>query len=166
MERVREIQDCVPQLTPSLPQPVKFQGWILHAYTLANSIFNDPITNLLSVLCILTEIFSRARAKGGHFYWSLSEWRCGKYGSERVKKCLPLLRGVCEQSWTTVRSPASAARISTRFRRYSKPLLCPYVNKSFKSVACRLVYYIQYRRFRLYSKPRGYRYYAPMWISI
>ena len=47
-------------LTPSLPQPVRFPG----TYTPANSIFDGPITNLLSILCILIEILSRAHTKG------------------------------------------------------------------------------------------------------
>ena len=37
----------------------------MHAYTPANNIFDDLITNLLSILCILIEIFSPAHAKGG-----------------------------------------------------------------------------------------------------
>ena len=51
-------------LTTSLPQPVKSPGWKVHTYTPANSIFDGPITNLLSTLCILIEILSRAQAKG------------------------------------------------------------------------------------------------------
>ena len=47
-------------LTPSLPQPVKFLGWKVHTYTPPNSIFDGHITNLLWILCILIEIFSRA----------------------------------------------------------------------------------------------------------
>ena len=53
------------QLPPSLPQPVKFQGWKVHTYVPADSIFDDPVTNLLSTLCNLTEILSSAHAKGG-----------------------------------------------------------------------------------------------------
>ena len=34
----------------------------MHTYTTENSIFDGPITDLLSVLCILIEIFSRAHA--------------------------------------------------------------------------------------------------------
>ena len=37
----------------------------MHTYKLANSVFDGPITNLLSVLCILIEVLSRAHAKGG-----------------------------------------------------------------------------------------------------
>ena len=36
----------------------------MHTYTPANSIFDGPVTNSLSVLCILTEIFSHAPVKG------------------------------------------------------------------------------------------------------
>ena len=36
----------------------------MHTYTPANSIFDGPITNLLSILCILIEVLSRAHAKG------------------------------------------------------------------------------------------------------
>ena len=51
-------------LTPSLPQPVKFPGWKVHAYTPANSIFDGFITNLLSILCSLIEFLSHALVKG------------------------------------------------------------------------------------------------------
>ena len=37
----------------------------MYTYTPANSIFDSPITNLLSILKILVEILSRAHAKGG-----------------------------------------------------------------------------------------------------
>jgi len=50
-------------LTPSLPQPLKISGLKVPTYTPPNSIFDDPITNLRSVLCILIEIPSRAHAK-------------------------------------------------------------------------------------------------------
>ena len=36
----------------------------MHTYTPANSIFDGPITNLLSVLSILIDVLSRAHAKG------------------------------------------------------------------------------------------------------
>ena len=35
----------------------------MHAYTPADSIFDGPITNLPSVLCVLVEFLSRAQAK-------------------------------------------------------------------------------------------------------
>ena len=44
------------QLTPSLPQPVKFPGWKVHTYTPANSIFDGPITNLPSIRSVLIEL--------------------------------------------------------------------------------------------------------------
>ena len=37
----------------------------MHLSTPAKSIFDGPITNLLSVLCILTEVLSGVHAKGG-----------------------------------------------------------------------------------------------------
>ena len=43
-------------LTPSLPQPVKFLGLKVRAYMPTESIFDGPITNLLSVLSSLIEI--------------------------------------------------------------------------------------------------------------
>ena len=52
-------------LTPSLPQPVTFPGWKVHTYTPANSIFDGPTTNLLSILCTLIEVLLRAHVKGG-----------------------------------------------------------------------------------------------------
>ena len=51
-------------LTPSLPQRVTFPGWKVHTYTPANSIFYGPVTNLLSVLCILIGILLRAHTQG------------------------------------------------------------------------------------------------------
>ena len=61
--RVRRAQarSC---LTPSLSQPVKFPGWKVHTYTIPSSVFVHPITNLLSILCILIEVHSHAPAKG------------------------------------------------------------------------------------------------------
>ena len=52
-------------LTASLPQPVKFPVRKVHPYTPANNIFDGPVTNLLSVLCIFIEALSRTHAKGG-----------------------------------------------------------------------------------------------------
>ena len=65
-----------------------------HTYTPADNIFGGPVTNLLSILCILIEILSRAHAKEAkkpqwfrilHFCSSSSEWQRAKHGSERVK---------------------------------------------------------------------------------
>ena len=64
-------------LTSSLPQPVQVPGWKVYTYTPADSIFDGPVTNLLSILCILIEVLSRAHAEGGkpswfqirYFYW-------------------------------------------------------------------------------------------------
>ena len=47
---------CPLQLTPSLPQPVKFPGWKVHICTPAYRIISSPITNLLSVLFILAAV--------------------------------------------------------------------------------------------------------------
>ena len=65
---------CYVSLTLSLPQPVKFLGWKVHTYTPADSIFDAPITNLPSVLCILIEILSPAHAKGEK---SLNDFKFG-----------------------------------------------------------------------------------------
>ena len=70
----------------------------MHTYKLATSIFDGPMTTLLSILCIFTEVLSRAYAKvGGGGGGSLSDFmfgsfiglfpsegRCGKYGSKMV----------------------------------------------------------------------------------
>ena len=40
----------------------------MHTYVPPNSIFNGPITNLLSVLCIVIEILSRAQTKGAETF--------------------------------------------------------------------------------------------------
>ena len=66
----------------------------VHTYMPADSIFHGPVTNILSVLCILIELFSRARAKGGK---KLNDFKFGSFigrfpsdgaacknGSERV----------------------------------------------------------------------------------
>ena len=52
-------------LTPSLSQPVKFPGWKVHTCTPPDAVFDGPITNLHSALCILLEIPLCAHAKGG-----------------------------------------------------------------------------------------------------
>ena len=64
------------RLTPSLPQPVKFQGWIVHICTLANSIFDVLITNLLPVLWILIEILSPDHVKWGQ---GLNDFKFGTF---------------------------------------------------------------------------------------
>ena len=55
----------------------------MHTYKLANSVFDGPITNLLSVLCILIEVLSRAHAKGGGGGggggWSLNDFMFGSF---------------------------------------------------------------------------------------
>ena len=63
-------------LTPSLPQPVTFPGWKAHTCKLANSTFDDPITNLLLILCILIEVLLGARAKWGV---SFSDFKFGTF---------------------------------------------------------------------------------------
>ena len=52
-------------VTPSLPQLVNFLGWKVHTDMPANSIFDGPITNLLSILCVWIEILWCAHAKRG-----------------------------------------------------------------------------------------------------
>ena len=58
-------------LTSLLPQLVKFPG-----YTPENSTCDGPITNLPSILCILIEILSRARAKWAK---SLNDFKFGTF---------------------------------------------------------------------------------------
>ena len=53
------------KLTPSLLQPVKVLGWKVHTCKLANSFFDGPITNLLSILSTFIEILSCARQSWG-----------------------------------------------------------------------------------------------------
>ena len=36
----------------------------MHTYMPADSIFDGPVTNLLSILCIFIELFSRGQAQG------------------------------------------------------------------------------------------------------
>ena len=38
----------------------------MHTCMPANSVFDGPVTNLLSILCILAEVLSRAHAKRGN----------------------------------------------------------------------------------------------------
>ena len=47
----------------------------MHTYKLANNVFDGPISNLLLILCILIEIFSRAHALGG----SLNDFKFGTF---------------------------------------------------------------------------------------
>ena len=56
---------CGMYLTYSLPQRVKFPGWKVLIHTRANSMFDGPITNPLSVLCILIKVLSCAHFVGG-----------------------------------------------------------------------------------------------------
>ena len=53
----------------------------MHTYKLANSIFDGPITNLLSTLCILIEVLLRAHEKG---------WMAG-LGEAVIISCLTIL---------------------------------------------------------------------------
>ena len=95
----------IMNINPSLPQPVKCPCWKVHTYTHADRVFDGPVANLLSVLCILMEILWRAHAKEGkasvisnfHFCWSLSEWRCCKHGSERVN--ISHARQLIDKDW-------------------------------------------------------------------
>ena len=66
----------------------------MHTYTPVNSIFDGPTTILLSVLCVLLEVPSRARAKTekslndfkfGTSVGGFSSDGAGKHGSEGVK---------------------------------------------------------------------------------
>ena len=64
-------------LTPSLPQPVQFLGLKVHAHMPPDSIFDGPIENLLSVLCILiTEIHPRGETHLLCCYWWLKLSGC------------------------------------------------------------------------------------------
>ena len=56
------LMSVVLNLTPSLPQPVKFPAERCTDAP-ANSMFSGPVTHLLSVLCVLMELLSRASAK-------------------------------------------------------------------------------------------------------
>ena len=47
---------CPLQLIPSLPQPGKLPGWKVHICKPAYSRISSPITNLVSILCILVAI--------------------------------------------------------------------------------------------------------------
>ena len=53
------------QINPFTAPDCKISGLkSAHRHTPPNSIFDGPVTNLLSTLSILTEILSRAHAKG------------------------------------------------------------------------------------------------------
>ena len=58
-------QTAILCLTPSLPQTVKSPGWKVHRYSPENSMLDGPVTNLLSILCILLEILSPSHWKIG-----------------------------------------------------------------------------------------------------
>ena len=44
-------------INPFTAPASKIPGWKVHTYTPANNIFDGPITNLLSILCVLIETF-------------------------------------------------------------------------------------------------------------
>ena len=48
----------------------------MHTYTPANGISDGPVTSLLSILCILIEVLSRAHLIGGK---CLSDFRFGTF---------------------------------------------------------------------------------------
>ena len=50
----------------------------MHTYTPANGIFDGPVTNLLSIVCILIEVLSRADAKRGE---RLNKLMISKFGT-------------------------------------------------------------------------------------
>ena len=50
----------------------------MHTYAPENSIFDGPITTLLSVLCILVEVPSRAHAKRAK---RLNDFKFGRFSS-------------------------------------------------------------------------------------
>ena len=72
------------EFNPITVQGVKFPCWKVHTYRPANSISDGPITNLLSILCIWTEILWCAHVKGTkkpswfqiwHFYFRMMAWQ-------------------------------------------------------------------------------------------
>ena len=68
---------CFKTINPITAPACKIPGVNMPTYTPPNSIFDGPITNLLSILCILIEIHSRGHAEGGNsFTWSC---RRGKF---------------------------------------------------------------------------------------
>ena len=71
----------------------------MHAYTPANDIFDGPVTNLLSVLCVFVEVLLSALAKRGK---SLNGFKfgtsVGRFSSESVAvKGLMTVRGKWER---------------------------------------------------------------------
>ena len=92
-------------LTPSLPQPLKFPGWMMHGRACKRYIFrsyNIYFPVLFSTLCILMKILSRARAKkktkrlkGLKFrtVWVFFKWHHGtvKLVIPVCKKCKTLM---------------------------------------------------------------------------
>ena len=51
----------------------------MHTYAPTNSILDGPVTDLLSVLCILVEVPSRAHAKRAK---SLDDFKFGRFSSD------------------------------------------------------------------------------------
>ena len=54
----------------------------MHTYTPADSIFDGPVTNLLSVLCIWVEILLRAHAKSGESLNDFKFGSCSRFSSD------------------------------------------------------------------------------------
>ena len=73
-------------------EPVKFLGWKVHTFMLANGIYNGPVINLLSVLCIFDKNPFTWSCGGGKkalivlvlLFVVFGEWQRGKHSSERV----------------------------------------------------------------------------------
>ena len=63
-------------MNPFTAPACNISGLKVHTCTSANSIFDGPVTNLLSILCILVEILSRAHAKGAK---SLNDFKIGTF---------------------------------------------------------------------------------------
>ena len=76
---------CKVSFNPFTATARKFSGMKVHTDTPANSIFDGPITSLLSVLCILVEVLSNAQAKKGksfnHFKFGTSVGRFSSDGA-------------------------------------------------------------------------------------
>ena len=54
----------------------------MHTYTPADSIFDGPVTNLLSVLCIWVEVLLRAHAKSGESLNDFKFGSCSRFSSD------------------------------------------------------------------------------------
>ena len=93
----------------------------MNTYKLANSIFGGPVTNLLSVLCILIELLSRCHVKRGGGGGSFNDFKFGNFTGRFPSDCAASMavKELRERYRTT-----DQTRSTCRPSYYSLSLIC------------------------------------------